>query len=194
MVPTSAPIRTPTRGATGDAFLYAIALGSNRWSRHGPPPATIRAALAAVGLAGSIVQFVSFSTDILSKSREIHRSASDTTEENVDFAHVSRDLKSLREQLQKASTGSETLSELAERCLRTSDELSKALKELKGKGKLQAPASQNTARSYNSSTAKWTSFRRALKALWGKQRVKDLVSRLEGLRDQVAFHLISDQR
>ena len=49
MVPTSAPIRTPTRGASGDAFLYAIALGSNRWSRHGPPPATIHAALDAVG-------------------------------------------------------------------------------------------------------------------------------------------------
>jgi 2-amino-4-hydroxy-6-hydroxymethyldihydropteridine diphosphokinase len=29
--------------------LYAVALGSNRWSRHGAPPATIRAALAAVG-------------------------------------------------------------------------------------------------------------------------------------------------
>jgi 2-amino-4-hydroxy-6-hydroxymethyldihydropteridine diphosphokinase len=49
MVPTSAPIRTPKRGATGDAFLYAIALGSNRRSRHGAPPATILAALTAVG-------------------------------------------------------------------------------------------------------------------------------------------------
>jgi 2-amino-4-hydroxy-6-hydroxymethyldihydropteridine diphosphokinase len=49
MVPTSAPTRIPTRGATGDPFVYAMALGSNRWSRHGPPPATLRAALAAVG-------------------------------------------------------------------------------------------------------------------------------------------------
>lgn len=31
------------------ATTYAIALGSNRWSRHGAPPATIRAALVAVG-------------------------------------------------------------------------------------------------------------------------------------------------
>jgi 2-amino-4-hydroxy-6-hydroxymethyldihydropteridine diphosphokinase len=53
MVPTSAPIRTPPRGATSDVpghgACYAIALGSNRWSRHGAPSATIRAALAAVG-------------------------------------------------------------------------------------------------------------------------------------------------
>ncbi|MEG3164528.1 2-amino-4-hydroxy-6-hydroxymethyldihydropteridine diphosphokinase [Sphingomonas sp. PB2P19] len=34
---------------TSCAPLYAIALGSNRWSRHGAPAATIRAALAAVG-------------------------------------------------------------------------------------------------------------------------------------------------
>ena len=31
------------------ATTYAIALGSNRWSRHGAPAATIRVALAAVG-------------------------------------------------------------------------------------------------------------------------------------------------
>jgi 2-amino-4-hydroxy-6-hydroxymethyldihydropteridine diphosphokinase len=30
--------------------LYAIALGSNRWSRHGAPAATIRAAAAALGV------------------------------------------------------------------------------------------------------------------------------------------------
>ncbi len=37
-----------TYGATC-ATTYAIALGSNRWSRHGAPAATIRAALAEVG-------------------------------------------------------------------------------------------------------------------------------------------------
>jgi 2-amino-4-hydroxy-6-hydroxymethyldihydropteridine diphosphokinase len=31
------------------AFLYAIALGSNRRSRHGSPTATVRAAAAAIG-------------------------------------------------------------------------------------------------------------------------------------------------
>jgi 2-amino-4-hydroxy-6-hydroxymethyldihydropteridine diphosphokinase len=30
-------------------FLYAIALGSNRRGRHGSPPATVRAAAAAIG-------------------------------------------------------------------------------------------------------------------------------------------------
>jgi 2-amino-4-hydroxy-6-hydroxymethyldihydropteridine diphosphokinase len=33
------------------AFLYAIALGSNRRGRHGGPPATVRAGAAAIGAA-----------------------------------------------------------------------------------------------------------------------------------------------
>ena len=35
--------------ANGVAFLYAIALGSNRRGRHGSPAATVRAAAAAIG-------------------------------------------------------------------------------------------------------------------------------------------------
>ena len=51
-------------------------------------------ALAAVGLAGNIVQFISFASETLSKSREIYLSASGTTEEYMDLKLISQDLLS----------------------------------------------------------------------------------------------------
>ncbi len=52
-------------------------------------------ALAAVSLAGNILQFLDFVGTAVSKTREIYTSATGTLKEHEDIGTVSRDLKSV---------------------------------------------------------------------------------------------------
>ncbi len=54
--------------------------------------------LTAVSLAGTVVQFVGFSVDLISKSHEAYRSGSTT--DGLELEHVVKDLMDLNERLQ----------------------------------------------------------------------------------------------
>jgi hypothetical protein len=148
-------------------------------------------ALTAVGLASNVVQFISFTCETLSKSREIYLSTSGTTKEFDDIRIISQDLFSFKSHIESQKKAMPSLSDLAERCISIADEIVRAIKQLEDKF---APKESKPGGAPTKSRKKWESFRQALHCVWDKQRVTDLERRLERLRDQLEFHLISANR
>jgi len=141
--------------------------------------------LAAIGLAGNIVQFVSFAFVLVSKAKELHHSASGALEENVDLTIISRDIRFLSSNIAVTGGSSQQLSAIAHRCDTVAEELQLAIAQLLPK--------QHALGSGNVST-KWRSFRTALKCVWKKADIEEMKRRLESLRDQVTMHMVSDTR
>ncbi|KAF2138031.1 uncharacterized protein K452DRAFT_353274 [Aplosporella prunicola CBS 121167] len=141
-------------------------------------------ALAAIGLAGNIAQFLDFGFRILSQSRELYRSGSGSLQENIDLENVTTDLERLVEGLavkpsqQCASQDDIRLSKLAASCQSTSNDLVMLLGDLK--------MGENPPRK------RWYSFRYAIRTWRKKSRLQELQQRLEMFRNQVNVHLLSD--
>ena len=109
-------------------------------------------ALAAVSLAGNVLQFLNFTSDVISKSRQIHGSITGTLKENDDLEGLASDLKCLSGRLQASARPVDpVLVQLCSRCSEFADELLAALNRLGVKG--------NYIRSQ--------SLRKVLKGLWG---------------------------
>ena len=85
-------------------------------------------ALAAVSLAGNILQFLSFTGDAISKTRQIHAFILGTLKEHDDLEGLTTVLRGLSGRLQ-ASVGSvdSGLEQLCSSCNEIADELLKAL-------------------------------------------------------------------
>lgn len=136
-------------------------------------------ALAAVSLAGNILQFPNFTSEVISKSRQIHTSVSGTLKEHDDLESLATDLKGLSVQLQ-ASTGpvDSVLEQLCSRCSEVADELLKAVERLGVKG--------------NQSQSQ--SLRKTLKLVWGKEKLQSLEERLAQFRQELTLHVTVELR
>jgi hypothetical protein len=139
--------------------------------------------LAAIGLAGNIIQFISFASVLVSKSREIHQSASGVSSELVDVIHVAKDVRNFSSQLLANPHVPKQLYDIAKCCNAVAQELLSATAEI-----------QKHRRSSTNGATQWRSFRKALKCIWKKEQIDELKSRLVLLRDQVSLHLISDTK
>ena len=134
-------------------------------------------ALAAVGLAGNILQFLDFTHDTISKSRQIRTSISGTLKEHADLKGLTADLKDLSGRLQTSSVDL-VLEQLCSRCREVADELLEALESLRVKGKHTC----------------FQSLRKALKVLWGKEKLRILEERLAGFRHELNLHITVELR
>lgn len=141
--------------------------------------------LAAIGLAGNIIQFISFSFVLISKTKELHQSASGALHESVELSVVAQDIQTFSRNLNLKASPSKQLSEIALRCEAIAGELLGAIAKLQHKSNLNGSGKAPTT---------WRSFRKALKCVWDKPHIDDLKVRLERLRDQVMIHLVSDTR
>jgi hypothetical protein len=139
--------------------------------------------LAAIGLAGNIIQFISFSSALVSKSREIHKAASGLSTELVDLNLVSADIQQFSAKLLANAQSSPQLCDIALSCKAVATELEQAI---------SAIQKQNHAS--HQGPKRWRSFRKALKCIWKKEHIEGLKVRLESLRDQMSMHLISDTK
>jgi len=140
--------------------------------------------LAAIGLAGNIIQFISFSFVLVSKTKELHQSGSGALAKNVDLSIIAQDIRSFHSRLASNGHSPMRLFDTARRCDAIAGELLDAVTKLQHK---HGPASGNAP-------TRWQSFRRALKSLWGEAHVEELKARLSALRDQVTMHLVSDTK
>ena len=88
--------------------------------------------LAAVGLAGNIVQFIDFSGKLLAKSAQLYRSGKCALAENIDFETATNDLALLNKKLKDGATGTgdKALESLCLSCNTVADELLAALNKL----------------------------------------------------------------
>lgn len=146
--------------------------------------------VAALSLACNILQVVEFSTKVLSKSRQLRQSFSGILPENIELEQVVSHQRDLVQRLQKqASTttanvqgqtygGATSLASLAKLCIETTNELLDVLERLKVRG----------------NRTRWKSFRQAVKSLWKKEKVEEVLGRLQLIRDEIEFGVVMDLR
>lgn len=134
--------------------------------------------LAAVGLAGNIVQFVDFSGKLISKSKQLYHHG--TLDENVDIETATKHLVVLNKKFKEdaISVGDRTLQNLALSCQNAANDLLKALDKVKVKDKQQ----------------KWESVRKALRSVWSKDEIDLLEQRLAKLKDDLNLHAVVQLR
>jgi hypothetical protein len=141
--------------------------------------------LATIGLASNIIQFISFSSALVSKSREIHQSASGLSDESVDLYIVAKDIREFSSRILSSRDSSQPFYHIAQECDSVATALLAAISEIQFKhGNV----------GFNDRPTLWQSFRRALKCVWKKEQIDSLKARLELLRDQMMMHLVSNTR
>jgi hypothetical protein len=121
--------------------------------------------LAAVGLAGNILQFVDFAGKVVSKSGELYKSANGALSESAETKQVAEDLKLLADKLCdpiSAQSADVVLEELCSGCKSIADELLTALAKLEVKGKHR----------------QFQSLRKALKSVWNGGEIASIESHL----------------
>ena len=122
-------------------------------------------ALAAVGLTSAVVQFVQFTTEVASKSRDLYNSADGTTREYVELEDYVETFRQLSQGLANSTSRApplptlspeeQSLVQVASRCRDSCREIRSALDGLIGPGK----------------KTRFRSFRHALKIVWGEKKI-----------------------
>jgi hypothetical protein len=142
-------------------------------------------ALVAIGLAGNIVQFIQFASQVVSEAREIYRSGIDGSAEHLNLETVAEDLRTLIIPLQTSTSGlvgaagDAAFRKLLGSCNDVANELHTAIQELKVK---EGPH------------RKWRSFSKALLSVWKKEKISSFQKSLSLLRDQIQFHIVDNLR
>lgn len=135
--------------------------------------------LTAVGLAASVVQFVSFAREIISLGKEVYKSPNGTIQESREVGAMLEDLSKVRRHFWArwlGSPGDNTLSSLISQCRPIHEELERVLKTLMVEGGRRG---------------KWKSLHTAVKLNWKKGEINDLEKRLRRLQRQIDSHLVS---
>ena len=130
-------------------------------------------ALAAVGLAGAIVQFIDFSAKLVSTAKQI-RDKGDTAE-NVQTLALSHRTKELMSNMRKSTNARRldpVLDILCNECEDIAQELIAALDKLDVKGSRGLSA-----------------IFKAPKTLWGKAKIVNIEQQLNGYRSQLILHV-----
>lgn len=141
--------------------------------------------LTALGLASNIIQLISFTSDLVSKGREIYKSADGSLVAHLELETIAKSLQDLSTDLptrlkrKNSLTKTEKqLRDLCEGCNEVSIELIEAIHRLKAAGNHK----------------KWNSFRQALNSVWNDDKIDILSKRLENYRSQLDTTLLVSLR
>jgi len=132
--------------------------------------------LAALGLAANIVQFVDFSHRLLSESKALYNSATGSSADNVVIETVATDLHLLNAKFTtRSAVGAipDSMRNLASQCKDHAIEILDVLDKIKVKRPHK----------------KWKSFPQAVRSIWKKEEIEELVRRMERLRNEMHFRL-----
>lgn len=137
-------------------------------------------ALVAIGLAGSIVQFVDCGIRWVSNARQLYNNISGLSDENAELELVITDIEKLIPQLRNRAPGIGTdpepeLMELLVGSFKLAGELKHILQDLR-----VDPQKNHRAESIT----------RSFKSLRKKSQIKDIERRLYRMRDQVCAHAV----
>jgi hypothetical protein len=138
--------------------------------------------VSALGVAAAVVQFVDFSSRILSKGSEFYKNGAliqhqDITQTAASLTQLSNRLSAARSSLEslKCQTFEElALKAIVEECKVTGQELVTILRQLEVRGKNKV----------------WNSLRQALKSEWKKEKIQQTCQRLNTLRESMVIHLL----
>lgn len=115
--------------------------------------------VAAIGLAGNIVQFLDFSCKLLSGAKGLYNSSTGASDENEVLETVSNDLRLLNDELTAPSAYGaipDPIRGLADQCKDVAIQLIEVLKEIKVKG----------------THRRRSSFVQALRGVWKKEQIE----------------------
>jgi hypothetical protein len=145
--------------------------------------------LTALSVAGNIVQFIDFSTKLISKGHELYNSADGASVGNAELEVIAKDLQDLNGRLQSPrrsenvkavlSDSDLALQTLSKKCSGVAAELTDALNKLKVQG---------------TANRRWKSVRQALKGLMRKEELDTTVKRLQLFRDELNLHILVSMR
>ena len=140
--------------------------------------------LTVLGVIANVTQFIDFTIKIFTNSRNIHHSTGGSLAEDEDLNIVTRDIsvlsRKLRESLTMTDTSAsltadeQTICNLCKGCIDVSQELTKALENLKGQGK----------------PGRFRSFRQALKSVWSRDDIDSLVGRVKMYKEELNIRTI----
>ncbi|KAI9658401.1 MAG: hypothetical protein M1821_002534 [Bathelium mastoideum] len=142
-------------------------------------------AIAALGIASNIIQFVDFGLKVVSKGNRIYRSNDGSLAEYNDLELVTNDLLILQKGIEQS---------LEAPSLNDSDEdddkeAMKALLLASDKAAIDLLQHLNMAKAQGR-FRRWKSLRQALKSIWSKKEIEELSSRLSMLRDELQTRTI----
>lgn len=139
--------------------------------------------ISALGAAAAAFQFLTFSLNLVSKTREIYASRSGTTHRNNDLAIVEKTLTArttrIRDAILPGGIGPSVTEDdeitliLCNRCLEISKELQRGLTKVRSDG----------------GRTKWRSARQALKSIWKKEEIEGLKARLTDVQRELDSHI-----
>jgi hypothetical protein len=132
--------------------------------------------LAALGLAGNIVQFVDFSYNLFCESKALYNSGSGATADNVVIETIVKDLNILNDRLTVPSSPGaipDPIRSLAGQCKDVARDLLEVIESIQVKGPHK----------------RWKSFVQALRSVRKKEEIEALVRRMERLRGEMQFRL-----
>jgi hypothetical protein len=134
-------------------------------------------ALAALSLAGNIVQFVDISCNLFFTAKEIHSSVTGASQQNQALFQTTRNLKAVCDSLADATTPSKRadspLTGLAFNCQETGRELIEILESIVA----EKPQSKRSA------------FRAAVSGVWSQGKIEGMARQLDRYRTQLILDL-----
>lgn len=126
----------------------------------------------AIGLAVNVLQFIELGHTLLSKSHELYHAVDGDLVEHKEAIYTLTRLNELADNLQGS------IDKLARSRRPSREEL--ALREIAQKCRTNAQELVATLRSFTATgdNRKWKSFREAFKAMWGKEKVDEMLKQL----------------
>ena len=141
-------------------------------------------AIASLGLAANIIQFVDFATRVTDKFYDFYQSGSGAAENGPDLETINSDLLVVLEELRKTTSTTKIspqgLAKLAQECQKTASQLNKLILPLL------------TARFQN--LGKRAALKAAFKAIWRENEIESLQEKLNSFRSQLTLHLLVSLR
>jgi len=145
------------------------------------------AEVAAVGLAGNILQFIDFGTKVGYATRKIYQSGKDGIESLRDVRDTSSDMRGILERLKASGPHHRNATSPYEGMVKLATECSVVLdKQLELLATLDIP---------NQAVLHWRqrtirAFKAAVMAVWSRDEINALQDRLNNFRDQLSSNLL----
>lgn len=142
-------------------------------------------ALAAVGLAASVLQFIDVGNRFVSSAYKIYRSGQDRTSELPNLQKLTQDVENVMRRLQSSASSSvgvhgdeSGLQELVVSCKSAASDLLTTLHKIHGINKGR----------------KRDAFLAAFKMIWKDEELKSMQPKLDGFKQELVLHLLTSIR
>ncbi|RHZ55337.1 hypothetical protein CDV55_100143 [Aspergillus turcosus] len=136
-------------------------------------------ALAAISLVGNIVQFVDFSSKLISTAAQLYHSREDALTENINIEAVTNDLVLLNNKLEASAPVDDIqLVRLSESCKNVAYDLLAVLDKVKVKVNPRYIGS----------------IRKAFRSVWSREDIEKLQQQLAMFREELNLHVCVDLR